>query len=112
MMGLMSHGTQDMYPTFLQRERGYSPSNTATLTMITNVGAILGGLAFGYYSDHRGRRRAMITSALFGIVADNGGKPAHLRDTVIMPFGYIAALALFLAAYYVGHAELFGTHVL
>src|SRR5919198_422286 len=36
MMNFMSHGTQDMYPTFLQHERGYSPSNTATLTMITN----------------------------------------------------------------------------
>jgi SHS family lactate transporter-like MFS transporter len=68
MMGLMSHGTQDMYPTFLQRERGYSPSHTASLTMITNVGAILGGLAFGYYSDRSGRRRAMITSALFGVL--------------------------------------------
>src|SRR3954468_2834302 len=42
MMAFMSHGTQDMYPTFLQRERLYSPSDTASLTMITNVGAILG----------------------------------------------------------------------
>jgi len=62
----MSHGTQDMYPTFLQHERQYSPSDTASLTMVTNVGAILGGLAFGWYSDRAGRRRAMITSALFG----------------------------------------------
>ena len=68
MMTFMSHGTQDMYPTFLQQQRHYSPSDTASLTMITNVGAILGGLAFGWYSDRGGRRRAMITSALFGIL--------------------------------------------
>jgi SHS family lactate transporter-like MFS transporter len=68
MMTFMSHGTQDMYPTFLQHERQYSPSDTASLTMITNVGAILGGLAFGWYSDRAGRRRAMITSALFGML--------------------------------------------
>jgi hypothetical protein len=54
----------------------------------------------------------LIVVALFGIIADNGGKQARLRDTVVMPFGYVAALALFLALYYVGHAELFGTHVL
>jgi SHS family lactate transporter-like MFS transporter len=68
MMTFMSHGTQDMYPTFLQHERHYTPSDTASLTMITNVGAILGGLAFGWYSDRSGRRRAMITSALFGML--------------------------------------------
>src|SRR5437660_12342388 len=68
MMTFMSPGTQDMYPTFLQHERQYSPGDTAKLTMITNVGAILGGLAFGWYSDRSGRRRAMITSALFGML--------------------------------------------
>src|SRR5437868_1461 len=68
MMAFMSHGTQDMYPTFLQHERHYSPGDTASLTMITNVGAILGGLAFGFYSDRGGRRRAMITSALFAML--------------------------------------------
>jgi SHS family lactate transporter-like MFS transporter len=68
MMTFMSHGTQDMYPTFLQHERLYSPTDTSKLTMVTNVGAILGGLVFGWYSDRAGRRRAMITSALFGML--------------------------------------------
>jgi SHS family lactate transporter-like MFS transporter len=36
--------------------------------MITNVGAIFGGLVFGYYSDRMGRRRAMITSAICALV--------------------------------------------
>ena len=68
MMNFMSHGTQDMYPTFLQQARHFSPSDTASLTMITNVGAILGGLVFGFYSDRAGRRRAMITAALFAML--------------------------------------------
>src|SRR5437588_3071382 len=68
MMTFMSHGTQDMYPTFLQQQRHYTPSDTASLTMITNIGAICGGLAFGWYSDQKGRRRAMITSALFAML--------------------------------------------
>ena len=53
MMNFMSHGTQDMYPTFLQQQRQYTPTRQATLTMISKVGAILGGLVFGYYSDLR-----------------------------------------------------------
>jgi hypothetical protein len=54
----------------------------------------------------------LIVVALFGIVADDGGKQARLRDSWILPFSYAAALALFLAVYYVGHAELFGTAIL
>ena len=68
MMNFMAHGTQDLYPTFLQTYRGYTASDTATLTMISAVGAIVGGLCFGYYSDRRGRRRSMITAAMCGLV--------------------------------------------
>src|ERR1019366_7609342 len=64
MMNFMSHGTQDMYPTFLLRQRMFTPAQTADITMLSMVGAILGGLAFGYYSDRTSRRRAMITAAL------------------------------------------------
>lgn len=66
MMSFMSHGTQDLYPTFLLQQRLYTPAQTADITMISMVGAILGGLCFGYYSDRAGRRRAMITAALGG----------------------------------------------
>jgi SHS family lactate transporter-like MFS transporter len=59
MMNFISHGTQDMYPTFLQRQRLFSPEQTATITMLSMFGAVLGGLAFGYYSDRFGRRKAM-----------------------------------------------------
>ena len=68
MMNFMSHGTQDMYPTFLQRQRLLAAGEIANITMISMVGAILGGLCFGYYSDRSGRRRAMVTAALLALV--------------------------------------------
>jgi SHS family lactate transporter-like MFS transporter len=63
-MSFVSHGTQDMYPTFLQRQRHLSPQTTAIITMISMTGALVGGLTFGAYSDRRGRRRAMRTALL------------------------------------------------
>jgi len=62
MMNFMSHGTQDMYPTLLGIA-GYTRTQIADVTVLSMIGAILGGLAFGSYSDHRGRRRSMITAA-------------------------------------------------
>jgi len=67
MMNFMSHGTQDMYPTLLGT-LGYSKARIADVTMLSGIGAILGGLAFGYYSDMSGRRRAMLTAMVCGLV--------------------------------------------
>jgi MFS transporter, SHS family, lactate transporter len=69
MMNFVSHGTQDMYPTFLQKQRGFTPRQAALIAIVYNIGAILGGLAVGYYSDRVGRRRAMVTSLMLAIVA-------------------------------------------
>jgi SHS family lactate transporter-like MFS transporter len=66
-LAFMSHGTQDFYPTFLQLQRHFSPQATAIVNAISMVGAIIGGIVVGLYSDHFGRRRAMITSALLAI---------------------------------------------
>jgi MFS transporter, SHS family, lactate transporter len=67
MMSLISHGTQDLYPTFLEKGRGLEPRTVATIAIIYNLGALAGGLAFGWLSDHLGRRRAMIGAALAGV---------------------------------------------
>jgi MFS transporter, SHS family, lactate transporter len=67
MMNLVSHGTQDMYPTFLKIERGLDPRTVATIAIIYNIGALFGGLTFGYFSDRFGRRRAMIAAVLCGL---------------------------------------------
>jgi SHS family lactate transporter-like MFS transporter len=68
MMNFVSHGTQDMYPTFLKAQRGFSPQMTAIISIIANFGALLGGICVGFYSDHFGRRRGMITSLLLAIL--------------------------------------------
>jgi SHS family lactate transporter-like MFS transporter len=60
MMNFVSHGTQDLYPTFLQRDWGFTPERRATLTMISMAGALTGGVLFGLYSDRIGRRRAIV----------------------------------------------------
>lgn len=67
MMNFISHGTQDLYPTFLSKQRGYDAHITAIISIIAMFGAICGGLAFGAYSDRKGRRRAMITATLAGV---------------------------------------------
>src|SRR5438132_100136 len=59
MMNMVSHGTQDMYPTFLQRHWGFTAQQRGDITIISMVGALLGGVAFGLYSDRLGRRRAI-----------------------------------------------------
>jgi SHS family lactate transporter-like MFS transporter len=64
MMNFISHGTQDLYPTFLQQQRHFSPRLTAWITIVSMVGAIAGGLAFGLLSDRAGRRRAMMLAVL------------------------------------------------
>ncbi len=68
MMNLISHGTQDLYPTFLHLERKLEPRTIATIAIIYNVGALLGGLAFGWLSDRIGRRRAMVAATLAGLL--------------------------------------------
>jgi hypothetical protein len=54
----------------------------------------------------------LIVVALLGILADDGGKPARLQRVWLLPLSYASALVVFLALYYVGHAELFGTLIL
>ncbi|HEX3878447.1 MAG TPA: MFS transporter [Bryobacteraceae bacterium] len=68
-MNLASHGTQDMYPTFLLRQRGFTVSERSFATGISMVGAILGGTFFGLMSDRYGRRRSIIVALAFAIAA-------------------------------------------
>ncbi|HEY7980448.1 MAG TPA: MFS transporter [Candidatus Eremiobacteraceae bacterium] len=62
----MSHGTQDLYPTFLQKQRGFSVGQVSALTIVTYIGAILGGTTFGAISQGLGRRRTIVTAVVLG----------------------------------------------
>jgi SHS family lactate transporter-like MFS transporter len=67
MMNFTSHGTQDLYPTFLEKHFGFDARNRAALTAFTMLGALGGGIFFGMLSDKIGRRRAIVISLLLGI---------------------------------------------
>jgi SHS family lactate transporter-like MFS transporter len=62
-----SHGTQDLYPTFLERNLKFTPQTTGLIVIIYNVGALLGGILFGTWSEKIGRRRAIVIAALLAI---------------------------------------------
>jgi len=62
-----SHGTQDLYPTFLEKDHGFSPTLTGTIGIIYNIGALLGGVLFGALSERFGRKRTIISAALLAL---------------------------------------------
>jgi SHS family lactate transporter-like MFS transporter len=62
-----SHGSQDLYPTFLQVQHGFDTRLTGTLAAIMNVGAIVGGIGFGIWSERIGRKRAIIIACLLAL---------------------------------------------
>jgi SHS family lactate transporter-like MFS transporter len=69
MMNLSSHGTQDLYPTFLQRYRGLGVADRSNLAALSMVGALIGGIFFGLLSDRIGRRRAIVIAFTGAILA-------------------------------------------
>jgi SHS family lactate transporter-like MFS transporter len=78
-----SHGTQDLYPTFLQVQHKMSPHEVGLIAVIYNIGAIVGGLSFGSLSERFGRRRMIIIAALLSLA--------------ILPLWAFAASAVWLA---------------
>jgi len=67
-MNLSSHGTQDMYPTFLQRFWHFEPAQRSLVTALSMLGAICGGVTIGLLSDRLGRKRMLIASLLLAIL--------------------------------------------
>jgi SHS family lactate transporter-like MFS transporter len=62
-----SHGTQDLYPTFLQLQRHLSVGTVSIIAIVYNIGAIIGGITVGALSETIGRRRAIAMSALLAL---------------------------------------------
>jgi MFS transporter, SHS family, lactate transporter len=62
-----SHGTQDLYPTFLKHDHGVKGAALTVITIVGSVGGVMGGVWFGGYSERVGRRRAIVTAALLAI---------------------------------------------
>jgi len=68
-MNLASHGTQDLYPTFLERQRGFHVEQKNLLSAFAMVGAIIGGTLCGFFSDRYGRRRTMVVALVGAVIA-------------------------------------------
>lgn len=56
----LSHGSQDLYPTYLQVTKGFSPFDASQTTIVSNCGAIIGGTIAGYASQYLGRRLCLL----------------------------------------------------
>jgi SHS family lactate transporter-like MFS transporter len=63
-----SHGTQDLYPTFLQVQHKLSVHTVSVIAVIYNIGAIIGGIWFGSLSERYGRRRIIVVASLLSLV--------------------------------------------
>ncbi len=62
-----SHGTQDVYPTFLGTQAHLTPETVGLIGVLYGIGSIAGGIVFGAFSEKWGRRRAIVTAALLAI---------------------------------------------
>ncbi|HLK32462.1 MAG TPA: MFS transporter, partial [Terriglobales bacterium] len=67
LMNCLSHGTQDLYPDFLS-SHGIAPATVSYLAMLYNVGAILGGIGFGHFSEKIGRRWGMLLALALALL--------------------------------------------
>jgi len=67
LMMFLSHGTQDLYPDFLKSAHGFSPGTVSNIAILYNVGAILGAILFGYFSERLGRRWSMIAALVLSL---------------------------------------------
>jgi SHS family lactate transporter-like MFS transporter len=62
-----SHGTQDLYPTFLREQHNFDPGTVTAITVVLNIGALIGGLFFASLSQKLGRRRTIIMVTLLSL---------------------------------------------
>jgi SHS family lactate transporter-like MFS transporter len=66
---LFSHGTQDLYPTFLEKQHGFDHATVSWISIVANLGAIIGGLLFGFVSERIGRVNAITIASLIALPA-------------------------------------------
>ena len=90
-MNFASHGTQDMFPTFMKQFRGMDARSYSQVVMLMMTGAIVGGMAFGLASDRLGRRAMMIVAFLGALAvtplwAFSSGMTSIITGAVVMQF--------------------------
>ena len=91
-MMFLSHGTQDLYPDFLQEVHRVSAAARANIAIIYNVAAVLGAIAFGHLSQVAGRRKGMVAALGLSLVmipmwAFGGSLPVLMLGACLMQAG-------------------------
>lgn len=62
----MSHGSQDLYPTMLTNQLGFSADKVTVTQVVANLGAMTGGTIVGFVSQSVGRRFSIIICCIVG----------------------------------------------
>jgi MFS transporter, SHS family, lactate transporter len=91
-MMFLSHGTQDLYPDFLQEVHKVSMASRASIAMIYNVGAVVGAILFGFLSQTAGRRKGMLAALALSLLvipvwAFSGSLTALVIGAFVMQMG-------------------------
>ena len=67
-MMFLSHGTQDLYPDFLGSVHKFTPAMQSYMAILYNIGAIVGAIVFGQFSEKLGRRVTMIAAMTLALL--------------------------------------------
>ncbi|MGC1903040.1 MAG: MFS transporter [Candidatus Acidiferrum sp.] len=91
-MMFLSHGTQDLYPDFLQQVHRMSAAARANIAMLYNVGAVCGAIVFGHLSQTAGRRKGMVAALGLSLImipawAFGGSLPVLILGAFLMQAG-------------------------
>jgi len=91
-MMFLSHGTQDLYPDFLQEVHKISTATRANIAIIYNIGAVVGAILFGHFSQVVGRRKGMLAAltlclAVIPLWAFGGTLPLLILGSFLMQMG-------------------------
>lgn len=83
----MSHGSQDLYPTLLSSQYGFSANKVTVTQVVANLGAICGGTVIGYCSSIFGRRFSIIAVSILG-------------GAILYPYGFVSNNGVIAAAFF------------
>ncbi|RDA89871.1 hypothetical protein CP533_6659 [Ophiocordyceps camponoti-saundersi (nom. inval.)] len=83
----MSHGSQDLYPTMLENQLGFSATDVTVTQIVANLGAMLGGTVVGFCSQSVGRRFSIVVCCVVG-------------GALLYPYGYVRSTSIMAAAFF------------
>ncbi|KAJ6443176.1 sugar transporter family protein [Purpureocillium lavendulum] len=83
----MSHGSQDLYPTMLENQLGFSATQVTVTQVVANLGAMTGGTVVGFSSQSIGRRFSIIVCCIIG-------------GALLYPYSFVKTTAIMAPAFF------------